>query len=331
MNKKIRWAVLGCGNIARKFISDMPFVKDGVVVAVASRNIEKAKSFADEYSISKHYGSYADVATDPDIDAVYIATPHPMHLDYALMCIDAGKAVLCEKPLTINVKEAQIMTAEAKKKGVFLMEAMWTRFIPSTAKFIELIKQDAVGEIRSANIDFGFYIDAPNEHRIFNLDLGGGALLDVGVYVSSMASLIFGKQPQKIKSDAIFGSTGADINDSISFDYGDGRIASLQCSCSSFTPTEAIVSGEKGYIKLCSPFFCSETIEICNGNKKTTYNLPITGTGYCYEIQHVCECIKAGKIESNIMPLSETLEIMHTLDSIRKPWGLTYPNETAEF
>jgi dihydrodiol dehydrogenase / D-xylose 1-dehydrogenase (NADP) len=327
MHNKIRWLVLGCGGIARKFIADMAFVPDGVVAAVASRSIERAADFAAQYSITKHYGSYSEAAADPNIDAVYIATPHPMHLGDALMCIENGKAVLCEKPLTVNARQATEMIAAARDKKTFLMEAMWTRFVPATSRFIELIESGVIGDVRRADIDFGFFIDVPQSHRIFNPDLGGGALLDIGVYAASMASLIFKTQPQNITAAMSAADTGVDINDSICFDYGNGLLASIGLSCSSFMPIEAIVSGTKGYIKLCSPFYCSGRIEIHKDNTTTIYDIPVKGGGYCYQIQHVCQCIKEAKTQSKIMPLEESLQIIKTLDRTRALWNLRYPFE----
>ncbi len=318
---------MGCGGIARKFVEDMPFVKDGIVTAVGSRNLDNAKAFAGEYHIPAAYGSYAQLAACTDVDVVYIATPHPMHLADAIVCIEAGKAVLCEKPLTLNAVQTQKMIDAAKAKGVFLMEAMWTRFIPATIKMLELIKGGAIGQVKSANIDFGFYVDVSNQHRLLNPALGGGALLDVGIYVASMASLVFGSQPKLIQSLGVLGETGVDINDSIVFDYGDGRVASLQCGCSSITPIEAVFCGTEGYIRLERPFYSSRKVTVFTPASQTVYDVPAKGSGYCYEAQHVCECIKAGKTESSIMPLNETLEIMQTLDCIRKRWGLVYPSE----
>ncbi len=326
MSDKVRWLILGCGGIARKFISDMPYVEGGFVNAVASRSLKKAADFAAEYAIDKYYGSYEQAVADPDIDAVYIATPHTMHLENALTAIEAGKAVLCEKPLTVNSLQAEKMIAAAEKKQVFLMEGMWTRFIPATKKFLELVNQSD-GQVRRADISFGFFIDAPPEHRIYNPDLGGGALLDIGVYAASLASLIFKSQPRSIAGKAVKAATGVDISDSICLDYGNGSIASLQLSCCSFMPIEATVSTTTGYIRLCSPFFCSEKIEVCSGDNTTIYELPVKGNGFCYEIEHICNCIKAGKIQSEAMPLEETLQIIQTLDRIREPWRLTYPCE----
>lgn len=327
MADKVRWGVMGCGGIARKFIEDMPFVKDGVVAAVGSRSLDKAKEFAVQYGIPAAYGSYEQLAFCPDVDAVYIATPHPMHLADAIMCIEAGKGVLCEKPITLNALQTKRMIDAARAKGVFLMEAMWTRFVPATVKMMELIKGGAIGHVNSANIDFGYYIDIPDQHRLLNPELGGGALLDVGIYVVSMASLVFGRQPQIIHGSAVLGSTGVDINDSIIFDYGDGRIASLQCGCSSVTPIEAVICGTGGFIRLERPFYSSRKVTVFKPGSPAVYDVPANGCGYCYETQHVCECIKAGRTESDIMPLDETLEIMQTLDRIRKPWGLVYPSE----
>ena len=326
---KVRWLVLGCGSIAGNFMRDMPFVADGVVEAVASRSKEKAAAFAEKYSVAKSYGSYAEAVKDPDIDAVYIATPHPMHIENALLCIEAGKAVLCEKPLTVNAKEAKILINAAREKKVFLMEAMWTRFLPSTKKFIELIRSGAIGEVRSASINFGFSNSSSDEHRLFNPDLGGGALLDVGIYVVSMASLIFNQLPKSISSQAAIGRTGVDINDSISFNYGDGKVASLQCSVSSYMTSDATVSGTKGHIQLCYPIHCSKEIKVTRMDNMmtTSYPIPFNCNGFNYEIQSVCECIKQGKIENEVMPLDETLSIMQTLDEIRKPWGVVYPCE----
>lgn len=327
MADKIRWGIIGCGGIARKFVEDMPFVKDGIVAAVGSRSLDKAKAFAAEYGIKAAYGSYAQLACSGEVDAVYIATPHPMHLENALISIDAGKAVLCEKPLAINALQAKKMIEAARDKKVFLMEAMWTRFIPATAKMLELIKGGSIGQLVSGNIDFGFYMDVDDKHRLLNPALGGGALLDVGVYAVSIASLVFGAKPKTIRSCAVIGKTGVDINDSIIFDYGDERIASLQFGCSAFTPTEAVFCGTTGYMKLDKPFFNSRKITVSSDNKQTVYDVPAKGYGYCFQTQHVSECIKNGKLESDIMPLNESLEIMQTLDEIRQSWGVKYPSE----
>lgn len=320
MSGKVRWAVMGCGAIARKFVEDMPFVKDGVIAAAGSRDLRKAKAFADEYGIAAACGSYEELAAREDVDAVYIATPHPMHADNAIMCINASKAVLCEKPIAMNAAQTRQMIAAAQKKGVFLMEAMWTRFIPATKKLALLIKSGAAGDIKSANIDFGFMGDFPDEHRLYNPALGGGAMLDVGIYAVSMASLVFGKRPQRICGIAVQGRTGVDVNDAVCFDYGDGRIASLQFGCSAYTPTEATICGTKGFIRLERPFFKSQRITVFTPDEQKIYDIAVKGAGYCYQIQHVCECIKSGKTQSDIMPLDESLEIMATLDEIAANW-----------
>ncbi len=327
MADKVRWGVMGCGGIARKFVEDMPFVKDGIVAAVGSRSLDKARAFAAEYGVAAACGSYEQLAARADVDAVYVATPHPMHLADALMCIDAGKAVLCEKPITLNAVQTEQMIGAARAKGVFLMEAMWTRFVPATVKMMELIKGGAIGQIKSGNICFGFYVDVSDRHRLLNPALGGGALLDVGIYVVSMASLVFGSQPKSVQSAAVIGGTGVDVNDSIVFDYGDGRVAALQCGCTAVKPVEAVFCGTEGFIRLERPFYSSRRVTVFTAESQTVYDVPAKGCGYCYEAQHVCECLKAGKTESDIMPLDETLEIMRTLDRIRKPWGLVYPSE----
>lgn len=330
MNKdKIRWGILSTGRIAHRFAEAIKAMEDAELVAVGSRTMDKAQAFAAEYSIPHAHGSYEALASDPDVDAIYVSTPHPMHKENSVLCLNAGKAVLCEKPFTINAAEAGAVIDTARAKGVFLMEAMWMRFLPGLAKVRELIAAGAIGEPRMLSADFGFRARFDPTSRLFDPHLGGGGLLDVGVYCVSLASMLFG-EPARVAGLATLGATGVDEQAAWVLAYEKGELALLSSAVRTSTPHEARINGTDGAIKLHAPWYAPTRLTLIGPDKRERdIDTPIEGNGFGYQAAEVAACMRAGKLESDILPLEETRSIMRTLDRIRAQWGMTYPFEDA--
>jgi len=327
-DQAIRWGILGTGGIAAKFAEGLSVLPDAALLAVGSRTAGGADRFGRAFGVPRRYASYEELAADPEIDVVYISTPHPFHRENTLLCLAAGKAVLCEKPFTLNAVHTQELIDTARAKGLFLMEAMWTRFIPTIVKLRELLAAGVIGDVLMLNADFGFNQPFDPTHRAFDPALGGGALLDVGIYPVSLASMVFGMQPAQLTSLANLGKTGTDDQSAYLFRYPSGALAALHSAVALETPQEAVVMGTKGRIRVHYPFFMSEALTISRpGHADETLRFPLTGNGYNYEAAHVGDCLRAGKRESTVMPLDESLEIMKTLDALRAQWGLVYPGE----
>ena len=328
MAKKIRWGILGTGSIAKKFAEGLQILPEADLVAVGSRAADTAESLANIFGIPHQHSSYDELANDPNVDVVYIATPHPFHMENTILCLKAGKAVLCEKPFAINADQAQQMVNVAGTEKLFLMEAMWTRFLPIIVKVREWLANELIGRVRMVTADFGFSADWNPKHRLFNPELGGGALLDVGVYCVSMSSMVFGRPPAKITGMAHMGQTGVDEQSAMILGYGDGQLAALSCAVRMKTPQQALIVGTKGMIRIHSPFWCATTATISiEGKENETIKMPFESNGFEYEAREVMKCLRTGKLESDIMPLNETLSIMKTMDEIRAQWGLKYPME----
>ena len=327
MTEKIRWGILGTGNIAHQFATGLKSLTDGELVAVGSRSQEAADKFAAEFNVPNRHASYESLVHDPQVDAIYISTPHPFHKENTLLCLQAGKAVLCEKPFAMNVHEGEAMIEAARTHGVFLMEAMWTRYLPAIVKVRQLIADGAIGDVRMLTADFGFRTDVKPQHRLFDPNLGGGALLDVGVYPVALASMIFG-EPERIVSMADIGQTGIDEQAAMIFGYGQGQLALLSTAIRTTTPQEAVISGTGGQIRLHSQWWrCSRLTVSVNGKPDEVLELPYEGNGYTHEAAEVGRCLRAGELESPVMPHAETLSILRTMDQIREQWNLKYPME----
>jgi predicted dehydrogenase len=327
VEKKIRWGIMGPGRIAHKFVQSLQCIKDAEIAAVGSSSVERATEFAAQYGINRAYGSYQDFVADPYIDIVYIGTQHPGHFECALMCLKAGKAVLCEKPFTINAPETATLIRTARKSGIFLMEAMWMRYLPAMVQVRELLAQGVIGEIRMIKADFGNRIPWDPEGRLLNPASGGGALLDVGIYPVSFSAMIFGASPVKITGIAHLGKTGVDEQFSAILGYEEGKIAVLSGAVRTALPNEARVIGTEGYIRI-PHFWYASGFELCRDNKTEQFDIPFVSTGYFHEAEEAMRCLRAGLTESSIMPLDESLKIMKILDTLRKQWGLKYPMET---
>ena len=324
---KFRWGILGTGAIARQFVRGLCSVPEAEVFAVGSRSEASAAKFADKNNIPRGHASYEDLASDPDVDVVYIATPHPHHAENAALCLQAGKAVLCEKPFCVNAAEAEQVVELAREKRLFIMEGMWTRFFPLMEEVRRLVSQRALGEVRMLNADFGFRADLDPASRLFDQKLGGGALLDVGVYCVSFASMILG-QPSGSVGLSHLGETGVDEQASIVLEHEGGRLANLSIGIRTATPQEATVMGTEGYVRIHAPWWRPKSMTIYRpGEESETVEAPVSGNGFNYEAAEVIRCLKAGKTESDVMPLDETISVMRTMDSIRAAWGLRYPGE----
>ncbi len=325
---KIRWGILSTGHIAGKFADALKILPGAELYAVASRTREKADAFAQKHGISRAYGSYSALAEDPEVDAVYIGTPHTFHLENAVMCMRAGKAVLCEKALTINAREAEEMIRVAREERVFLMEAMITRHVPLIKKVMKWIRGGRIGEVRMVRASRCARRDFPPEARQLNPDLGGGSLLDVGVYPISFASMVFGRPPVEVTGLGYIGDYRSDEQGAALLKYDDGAIADLVFALRTEAVNDAYIYGTEGFIKL-DEVFAVPTRAILYRDKKPVETLeePIVGNALNYEAEEVMRCLREGLKESPYMPLDESLQIMRIMDEIRKPWGLTYSND----
>lgn len=328
MGKKIKWGIVGCGGIAGKFAADLAHTKHGELVAVGSRSKAKSEKFAHTYGAARAYGDYEQLVADSEVDVVYVATPHPYHMENTLAAIAAGKHVLCEKPIALNAGQTEQMIAAADKKGVFLMEAMWTRFFPAIAQIRKWIASGKIGEVLAVEADFGVHFKFDPDHRIFNPNLGGGALLDLGIYPISFASMVYGTQPKRIVSTVHMANTGVDDQAVIAFEYANGATAALSTSSRVTLKNEARIFGTQGMI-IAPPFFffTNRLILEVAGKPAKTADFPYPGIGMHFEAEHVHQCLQKGRLESDIMPLAESLGIMQTMDTLRKQWKLKYPNE----
>jgi predicted dehydrogenase len=331
MNKKFRWGIISTGHISNKFAEALNFFPEAELIAVASRTLDKASAFASRHSIPKAYSSYQELADDPEIDVVYIGTPHAFHLEDAVLCMRKGKSVLCEKALTINAAEAREMVRVAREENVFLMEAMIPRHIPLLKKVVQWVKDGRIGEVRMVKATrCARGVFAPGARHL-NPELGGGSLLDVGVYVISFASQIFGKPPVEAVGLGHIGEVGSDEQGAAVLKYDKGEIADLSFALRTEAVNEAYIHGTEGYIKI-PDLFAVPTKASLFINKKELEVLeePIIGNALNYEAEEVMRCMKEGLKESPFMPLDESIEIMEVMDKIREPWGLVYPNDRKE-
>ncbi|MEL6718325.1 MAG: Gfo/Idh/MocA family oxidoreductase [Bacteroidota bacterium] len=330
MKSKINWGIIGLGKIAKKFAQDIKATSNAKLYAVASRSLEKAKEFAAAYDAPHAFGSYEELLSCENLDAVYIATPHPYHHKHSLLCLEASLPVLCEKPFAINERQVQEMISKAKEKNVFLMEALWTHFLPTMSKVKKLIQEDVIGEVLSVRADFGFRAPFLPEKRLFNRELGGGALLDIGIYPVFLALFLLG-YPDEIGAMGKIGKTGVDEELGMAFKYKNGQMAHLHSTLIARTTTEAFIYGTKGVIHLPERWFTPTDIVIkLYGQKEAdfqTISFDYKGTGFEYEIEEASRCILEGKQEHEKMSWDFSLQLIRLLDAIRKEIGLIYPED----
>lgn len=327
----IQWGILGAGGIAKKFVASARASGNAnEVAAAASETNGKAEAFANELSIPKAFNSYAALLADADISAVYIGNTHNFHYETVLQALDAGKHVLCEKPLAVNAKQASEMIEKAKAKNLFLMEAMWTRFLPACRQVMDWIEEGRIGEVHQIEASFGFRNDGwPAEGRMLNPELAGGSLLDMGIYPLSFASLVMGgAKPQKIQSQLSFGATGVDEDGVLLFRYENEVNAILRTSFKMNLDARAVVSGSLGRITLPHVFIGQSEVRLETEGEEVTKRFRMREEhGFRFEIEHAADCIRKGVIDSPVMPLSETLALAETMDAIRAQWDFKYPFE----
>ena len=328
MNQTIRWGILGCGKIARKFASDLQWVGDAKLVAIAAREQLSADAFAKDFPVEYKHNSYKALAENPEVDVIYIATPHALHYEHVMLCLQHKKAVLVEKAFAINYGQAKQMIDFAKSQQTFLMEAFWTRFLPHYLKVKELIADGRIGAIRYINAEFGFKPTPPVSQRIYDPALGGGSLLDVGVYPVFLALDLLGK-PDHIQASIVPAPSGVDEQCSIQFKYNNGAIANLFSSFATNLATGADIAGDQGRLRLTHRFHGPTTkLEFYPGvvdSKQTIAFEKAKGNGYEYEAQHVTDCLKKGLTESPLRTHIDTLILTQTLDQIRSMVGIRYP------
>jgi dihydrodiol dehydrogenase / D-xylose 1-dehydrogenase (NADP) len=325
--QKIRWGILSTGRIAQKMAETLNNSLDAELVAVGSRDADTVRAFADQNNIPKRHASYEALVADPDVDVIYVATPHTFHHANTLLALNHGKHVLCEKAFSINGDQAQEMVDVARSKNLFLMEAMWTRFIPAVVQVREWLNSGAIGTPRLLNVNFCAKLPNDPNGRIYNKALGGGTLLDMGIYPVSFAVMAFGL-PDEVHSYVNIGHTGVDEMESITFRYHDGRVATLNTSVGFNAPRTALIAGTDGYIMVPDSFHHAESAILArNGEPSETVNIPLAHNGFEYQVNEVHACLRAGKTESAVMPLDESVAIMRLNDSLRASWGLQYPEE----
>lgn len=331
MTRKWNWGILGCGNIAEKFSSDLQTLPNANLFAAASRSQSKANKFAEKFGFIKGYGSYSELVNDPEVDVIYIATPHSHHMEHSLLCLNHGKAVLCEKAFALNSDQSDKMIQTAREQEVFMMEAFWTRFQPAFLKVKDLLEQKILGEVKMIRSDFAFNGPFDPENRLYNLALGGGSLLDIGIYPVFAALQAFGR-PDEVKTIAQFSSTGSEESIAILFKYKDGQIASLQSSFAVYSDTQSEYWCENGYIRIKRQGIGSTKVEIWRSDESSEeleFTYPDTH-GYHLEAKHVMECLDQKLTESPLLPLSFSALLMETLDRIRQDAGIEFPTDKLE-
>jgi predicted dehydrogenase len=316
MSEPLRWGVLGPGRIAHTFASDLALTDEGIIVAVGSRSMAGADAFGDEFSVPRRYSSYEDLVADPDVDVIYVATPHPFHHANAMLALENGKPVLVEKALTMNAAEARELVATSRSEGLFLMEAMWTRFLPHVVAIRELLTQGLLGDIVTVTADHGKWFAKDPGNRLFAPELGGSALLDLGVYPVSFASMILGA-PNRVTALVDPAFTGVDGQASMLFGYASGAQAVLTCTSAARSATRASIVGTDARIEIEGDFYAPTSYSLISRDGQVTQFEPATvGRGLHYQTVEVAKCVREGRLESAIMPLDESVEIMATMDRV---------------
>jgi len=313
----VRWGVIGTGAIASDFAADLALTDSGSVVAVGSRTAEGAEAFARRFDVPNGHASYEALVADPEVDAVYVATPHPMHRAGAELALRAGKAVLVEKPLTVTAAETHELVALARSQGLFLMEAMWTRFLPHIGELRALLASGALGEIVTVTADHGQWFAEDRDFRLFAPELGGGALLDLGIYPVAFASMVLGP-PRQIQSAITPAFTGVDAQTSMLFTYESGAHALLTCTLRAKSPTRAVIVGTEARVEIAGEFYRPSSFTVIGRDGSQMLHAPAhEGHGLRHEADEVARCLREGLLESPLMPLEESVSIMETMDAIR--------------
>lgn len=327
-SSKIKWGIVGCGNIAHKFCEDLSLIKHAVLYAVASRDIEKAMDFAHKHQALKSYGSYMELFKDPEIDIVYIATPHTFHYELSIQAMKHDKHVLCEKPMAMNYREVAKMVEVSKKKNVFLMEALWTRFNPNFIAIKQHIDNGDIGDVTYINADFSFITNKPLHSRLFAMELGGGALLDIGIYPVFLSYLVLGL-PKTIKATSKFHQiTGCDLQTSMIFDYERAQSV-LHCGFSANSDMIAKIYGTEGAIHIHSTWHMTEGYTLISKDEEKVFHNKTLGHSYTYEIDACHRSIRQKHFENELWSHKNSLELISILDKVRRQIALVYPQDAC--
>ncbi|MDT0644483.1 Gfo/Idh/MocA family oxidoreductase [Zunongwangia sp. F363] len=319
----VNWAIIGPGRIAKKFASGLKEVPGANLYAAASRSLDRAEAFAAEFEADKAYGSYEELVKDENVEVVYIATPHVFHYENTLLCLKNGKAVLCEKPFAMDTEQVKEMIAVAREKKVFLMEAMWTQFLPHFKFVMQLIQKGKYGKLKNLKADFGFHSPFNENHRLYNKSLGGGSLLDIGIYPVFTALSALGI-PEEISAKAKLAVTEVDEECEMIFTYKDGIEAELHSTVGRKTPTTATFLFEKAVVTMNSRFHEPTTVTISTEKGEKTKEFGVTANGYNFEAAHVQEMLRKGKTESDQMTFEKSLQLIGLLDEVRRKIDLVY-------
>ena len=322
----IRWGILATGNIARKLAHDIDTMEDAVVAAVGSRSQAAANTFAEEFGVPHAYGSYDALIYDPNVDVIYVATPNHLHYQNTMACLRAGKPVLCEKPFALNARQAQEMIDYAERHNLFVMEAIWSRFIPAHRKLYELAWTGALGEIRAINAEFGFRAQFDPVSRLFDPSKGGGALLDLGVYALALAVKLLGT-PDRVTGFAQLSATNVDEQVAIILGFPSGAVANITCAIRTQLSNDARIYGTKGRARLHEPFWRPNDLTTVIDGVEEHLTIPRQNWGYQHELEEVHRCLREGHTESPQMPHDDTLTIARIMDDLRRQWGVTYPGD----
>lgn len=323
-----RWGILGAGGIAAKFSRDLAASPGSSLAAVAARDGDRAASFAARHGIRRSYGSYQELVDDPDVDVVYIATTHAQHHEHALLALRAGKPVLVEKAFTLNAREASEVVAEARARQLFCMEAMWMRFHPLIGQAQRIALSGDLGNVVSLRADLSKKFDYDPHGRLFDLAVGGGALLDLGVYPATLAWLFLGR-PDTLHATGSLGVTGTDLTAALQLGYADGRVGQVYCSANSDSPYAALLTGTDGWIRFEGRMHHPNALTVHTGaGERVLTAPPVEGNGFGWEIAEVEQCLRAGSTESQLAPLDETVAILRVLDEARRQLGVHYPADS---
>ncbi len=324
MKKNYRWGILGAGRIAEKFCEAINFTEGAEVYAVASRDVDNANAFAARYNAGKVYTNYIDLVKDENVDIIYIATPHAFHYHQTLLCLQHNKAVLCEKPMSLSLKQTAEMIEIAEKNKLFFMEGMWTACMPFIDKILSLIKEDVIGEPQYVSADFGFIAPLDPKGRLFDKALGGGSVMDIGIYPIFLATLILG-EPTDIKTVSKLTATCVDEYANVVMQYANGQTANILSAININTSLEAEIIGTKGMIKINNPWFkATEFSVVLNDGTTQNFSMPHASNGFEHEVREVMDCLDKGLLQSNKVPHKLTLSISKIMEEILQQAGVTY-------
>jgi len=319
-----RWGLIGPGRIAENFAQALTVIHDAELYGVASRNQQRAIDFSEKYNAKTTYQQYEDLVVDEQIDAVYIATPHRFHYEQIKLCLMAGKAVLCEKPLTVNAAQAAELIQLANSQGVFLMEAVWTRCLPIYQHIKDWLDEGVIGEVKSLDSNFGFSMPRNLDDRLYNHELAGGTLLDMGVYNITVSQWVYGESPLSISASSLFTPTDVDEHTAVNMSYSNGRHSQFTCSFLAQHRNDFCIYGTQGHIKIHDMFWCANEATLVTDAKELTISEPFRATGFEYEIEEAMRCVRAGLLESPKISHQDTLATMTVMDTIRQHVGLRY-------